>query len=1060
MGIHLYLAPAAGGKTTYLVERARAAARGLHAAPRVVVPTRLQKRAWQRRLAESGGALGVRVDTFDALYRDILDAAGEVYARLSEPIQYRLVRALAGVVPLAHYAPLRTAPGFAQVVLDLIAELKAGGVRPEDLAGAVAGMGSEPRLAELAALYTAYQERLQEESWADPAGTGWLAAAALERRPALGREWPLLLVDGFDDLTTVQIRVIEALAGRVGETIITLTGVPAGPERPLVHQRFLRTQARLQARLGVAAAPLPGPAGPERRAPALAHLEAALFAAESAPLPASSAVTLVAAPDREGEVRAALRWLKARLVHDGMRPDEVALLARSMEPYRELVQQLADEFGLPVYLAAGLPLRGNPAVAALLELLRLALPGGEAFPWRATVAAWRSPYLDWGTDRDPDSGAPLGITAEDALTLDRVARWGSVIGGAAQWAEALDLLVAAGPQENRAEEGPEPPAGLPTGEQARHFRARFERFVRRVTPPAGAQPCRVFVAWVEELIGSEEAPEEGPAADLGVVRRVWAGPRELVERDLAALNALKDVLRGLVWADEAVECAPATFADFFADLAGAVNAAVYHLPLPVEQERVLVAAVSQARGVPLRAAAVLGLAEGEFPTALTEDPFLRDADRRRLREEFGLEIDLSTESAEAEFFYEAITRPRTALLLTRPRIADNGAPWQPSPFWEEVRRRTAVQPLNLTGASWPAPAEAASWEELLLGTSSRPADTALWDWTRRQAPERAAALEHRAAVLEERTGKAGPHEGDLDHWAAEFGRRYGPRHVWSASRIESYRACPFWFLVGSALGLAPRTPPAEGLDGRQLGNLYHRILERLYQAVADPTDLDQLLEALPGVAEPLLEEAPRREQFRPTHWWSRTRTEMLECLRRTLEALAARQEGFVPTAYEAAFGFRDGSPPLEVRSGGDTFFLHGLIDRVDRDADGRVRIIDYKTAGPSLYGAAALVQGKKLQLPLYALAARDALGLGEVADGFYWHVQHAEASSLALARFKDPETGRAGPAAAIERASAHAWEAVRGVRGGRFAPHPPDEGCPDYCPAAAFCWRYVRRALP
>ena len=87
---------------------------------------------------------------------------------------------------------------------------------------------------------------------------------------------------------------------------------------------------------------------------------------------------------------------------------------------------------------------------------------------------------------------------------------------------------------------------------------------------------------------------------------------------------------------------------------------------------------------------MLGLAEGEFPATLSEDPFLRDADRRRLRVECGLPLELSTEGAEAEFFYETITRPRERLLLTRPRLADNGAPWQASPYWEAVRRLVAV----------------------------------------------------------------------------------------------------------------------------------------------------------------------------------------------------------------------------------------------------------------------------------------------------------------------------------------------------------------------------------
>jgi hypothetical protein len=38
----------------------------------------------------------------------------------------------------------------------------------------------------------------------------------------------------------------------------------------------------------------------------------------------------------------------------------------------------------------------------------------------------------------------------------------------------------------------------------------------------------------------------------------------------------------------------------------------------------------------------------------------------------------------------------------------------------------------------------------------------------------------------------------------------------------------------------------------------------------------------------------------------------------------------------------------------------------------------------------------------------------------------------------------------------HAWEAIRSTRGGYFVPHPPDAGCPAYCPAASFCWHYRR----
>jgi putative RecB family exonuclease len=232
-----------------------------------------------------------------------------------------------------------------------------------------------------------------------------------------------------------------------------------------------------------------------------------------------------------------------------------------------------------------------------------------------------------------------------------------------------------------------------------------------------------------------------------------------------------------------------------------------------------------------------------------------------------------------------------------------------------------------------------------------------------------------------------------------------------------------------------------------LGNIYHHILEEVYQAaeVSDPNDLEQLVAVLPSVAKRVLDEAPEREGFRETAWWAQTRDEIIENVQRSLAALAEIQGDFAPHRYEAAFGLK-GQPELIVRDGDDQLRLRGFIDRVDRAPDGRLRIIDYKTAGPWAYTNRALTDGKRLQLPLYALGARDALGMGEPTDGFYWHVQHAQASPFTLEKF--------GSAEALEVAVEHAWTAVRSARQGHFVPQPPSDGCPAYCPAAGFCWLY------
>jgi ATP-dependent helicase/DNAse subunit B len=1078
MPTHLYLAPAAAGKTAYILDLARRTALDLAAEPRVVVASHLQVRAARRRLAEMGGAIGVRVLTFDRLYQEVLDAASEIYTTLSEPVQYRLIRAILDP-GLRYYAPLSDRPGFVQVLQSLIGELKAARIHPDEFARTVHALGDEPRLAELAQIYAAYQARLQAQGWADRAGLGWLAVEALrERAPDAARDWPLLAVDGFDTFTRIQADLLRELVGRVGNTIITLIGDPTGDRRRLTHRRFARTHGELADALNLHAEPLPGLTGlglafsyaegetkaRSVRSSSLVHLERELFRSAAGRVNGDGAVELIEAPDRPAEVRAALRWLKARLLLDGLRPAQVALLARDVTPYRPFIQQIAAELALPIRLVAGLPLRQNPAVAALLSLLQCMLPGDDGEPVlerQAVVEAWRSPYFDWSALPYEGAAEPIGIQPGDADDLEAVARWGRVIVGAAQWAEALDRLIAlpdpavdaTGNTAQDEERGA--PAGLPRGATARALAAKFGRFVQLLAPPAGVRSYRDFVRWLEALIGPDpfSAPSHFPEVEptsLHVVARACEGEKPLLERDIAALVALKDVLRGLVWAEEALATAPVEFATYFAELTGAVDVASYNLPVQASREEILVAGVAQARGLPFQAVAVLGLAEGEFPATLAEDPFLRDADRRRLRDEFHLPLDPSTEGAEAGFFYETVTRPSRQLLLTRPRLADNGTLWEASPYWEEVRRLVYTEPTHLTSESAPLPGEAASWPELLESLAVQSGYLDVRAWAQAEDPVRMGGAAAAVRVLHARRPGAGASsfDGELSEIAGSFAARFSPERTWSASRLETYRGCPFSFFVTYVLELEPREEPAEGLDARQLGNIYHRIFERLYGSVKDPADLDELRTALPVVAGAVLDDAPRVEGFRATAWWAQTRNEITANVERSVVALAALPGGYVPVAQEAAFG---GASALTVTDGVDSFLLHGFIDRVDRAPEGSLRILDYKTAGPWSFTLKAFEEGKKLQLPLYALAAEQALGLGSVVDGFYWHVQQAEASSFTLAKF--PE----GPARAIEVARSYAWDAVRRARCGQFAPAPPDGGCPEYCPAAAFCWHYRPR---
>jgi ATP-dependent helicase/nuclease subunit B len=281
--------------------------------------------------------------------------------------------------------------------------------------------------------------------------------------------------------------------------------------------------------------------------------------------------------------------------------------------------------------------------------------------------------------------------------------------------------------------------------------------------------------------------------------------------------------------------------------------------------------------------------------------------------------------------------------------------------------------------------------------------------------------------------------------ARKFTERFNVNYRWSPSSLESYHSCPYSFFVGRVLKLKPRDEPAEGLDAGQLGTIYHQIFERLYRTLDPPqrTDPDKLLAILPSISRQVLDEAPARQGFRETAWWRETRQEIASNIKRSIVAMAEIQGDFIPEGFELHF---HGNKALTVHEDNDRFILHGYIDRVDRDNKGQLRIIDYKTAGPYSYTKQTLENGDKIQIALYALAARDALEQGEPVDGFYWHIRQAKPSDLTLGGF--------GPSEAIDVAVGHAWDSVRGARQGYFVAHPPADGCPSYCPAAGFCWNF------
>lgn len=246
--------------------------------------------------------------------------------------------------------------------------------------------------------------------------------------------------------------------------------------------------------------------------------------------------------------------------------------------------------------------------------------------------------------------------------------------------------------------------------------------------------------------------------------------------------------------------------------------------------------------------------------------------------------------------------------------------------------------------------------------------------------------------------------------------RKGDGLVLSASDVETYRGCPLRYKFARVLKI-----PTEQTLHQRFGIVVHQVLER-FHAAAESGEGEQQ-GTLPELLE-LLDTAWRRSGMGEG---SARERELLGKARAALTRYheRLREEPAQPLWFERQFTFDLG--PHHVR---------GRVDRVDRLPDGGWELIDYKTG----YAKTAEELSDDIQLSLYAIAAREAWGLTDTRQAYYYVLDDR----------KVPVPADAGSGAWVRQA---VLEAGEGILAQNFEPTPSPAACAhcDYrivCPAA------------
>lgn len=712
---------------------------------------------------------------------------------------------------------------------------------------------------------------------------------------------------------------------------------------------------------------------------------------------APEGVRFVSAPDPEGEVFFVVKEMLRLHEEKGLPYADMALTARSLEPYKTLLPAACAQNGVPLNASFSFGFSARPLGVFITNLFSLCRGGFDREDVRAVVS---SPYFK------------------------RKNQWRYLIDQClarrdfAQWA---DLVRPSLPAYDS--------AFLPWLEDVKR---RLEFLDRAEDWTALLQAARDFL---QDNVNTDifDAQEQAVWDALGQVLNGFARYGAVQPRARAGefLDELFSALQDVQLAQGENRPAGVTAADALA-----------------------------LRGQGFKAVFVLGLNEKSFPQAIHEDPVLKDYYRRVLRDQLGFWINQKMERFDEErlLFFCALEAAEEKLYLSFLRSDAEGKPLVPSGYLAEFARaaQTDLTSSAVTRVSGRAAERLKETDEkfltakeLSLLLSAEGADekeyqaAGLWDEARRDSLAAARQIASAGAL----TARDGAVNGGAEIFSAQNAAGFSP------SALQDLARCPMKYFLAKGVGLKE---PDEVLSRDALapdarGRAYHQILMDYYEQLYKEGLAGQLF---PSALQERLERAVNKHYDAHSYKqfgiypviWELILQDIHDKLADFVVKDAEHLDGFVPAVFETLFEkIYEPSPRLHMK-------LKGIVDRIDVNAAAKTfRVLDYKSGrhgGKDL--AADMFKKVILQPFIYLILAQDTPQTqGLTPDG---------AALLNINKGYDrQELTAEGFEAVRPRAEAFLTLLMNLIKEGSFFVS-PGEHC-QYCPYAAICRKDAYRTL-
>lgn len=849
-------------------------------------------------------------------------------------VMYTALRAVESNLQV--YAPSAQKPEFLTQLIAAVDDLKSCCVSPEQV-DALAEMSDDSgaaRLRELALIYGAY-DAMTAQGAADPRDNLTRMARALVHFPFVAEKDCYL--DGFTDFTPQEEQVLQELLLQSHSLTLSLTcdsleetedpiGVFAAA-RHTAHT-FLRLAKQNHIPVSIVYPKL----SQDTRPPALVHLETALFAASPTAYQGedTECVKLSAARNRREEVEWVAEQISA-LLHEGEHQyRDIAVSARSMEPYQELIAEIFPRYRIAVYQSAMQPILQKPVFSLLTSALDV-ITGQYRYEDLFH-------YLKSGL-------AP--ISAEECDLLENYALLWNLRGSV--WTSARGFYQNPSGFESRDPEREEELLKSLNSLRCKVI-SPFIHFQEKCKDSTASKVISLY-EFSEEIHLPERLQEHAEALLARGEPELALEYQQLWDILGKALEQCHDILGDMsIGMNEFAKLLRLLFSRYSVG------------SIPLSLDRIISGDLPRLENRQVKTMFILGADETHIPLLAPRQSLFSTEDLL-LFSDYGITLSPPIDAQlkrEMTILYRGCTQASQRLFISRPLLGEGGVEIHPSLLLE---RLSTIFPSLIEQTS---PTQSLSYDPIRLQIA------ALTDPLLRTRMLESSTYRNFVLRLE---AAAAWRRGTLSSRSVDA--LYGQQLFMSPSRLDKYKSCRFAYFLQYALKAKARR--RAGFHAPEYGTFVHYVLEAVLREAKTQGGVSALTN---DTLESLTQTAIQRyanEQLGGLEGQTPRFRYLFSRLRRTVSLVVhnvadeLRNSDFQPVFFELGFGVGKELPPVQWVEGNVTLSISGFVDRVDAWLkDGRLylKVVDYKT-GRKSFDFTEIWNGLGLQMLLYLFALEE-----------------------------------------------------------------------------------------